>query len=101
MIAEWADSLIAVAGTLGAVALTAWMQQRSNKAQSDDAYRRAQENNGLDVVAMMMTVIDAHRSTMWTLEANRHAAGGRVSSADLARSHKTRSAISGPLTVCM
>jgi hypothetical protein len=112
LLPEWAYSLIAASAALGGVALAGWLQQRAGR----EAYRRTQEDLALDHYATMMTVLDDHRSAMWALRNKHHSAGlltrllarwflqnkhyaasGQACCEELARTHQTRKAISGPL----
>ncbi|MDT7782722.1 MAG: hypothetical protein QOF58_1141 [Pseudonocardiales bacterium] len=98
MTGEWINTLIAVAGTLSAVVITAVSTQRSLEAQQDKAHRREQERTGIAMVAAVVKALDEHRVAMWTLEEQRHAAGGKARAKDVARSKRTRGAVSDPLT---
>lgn len=115
-------SVLAVAGTLGGVLLSGWMQYRINKAQRADANLRSQQDNAVAAVAQLKRALDRHRSQMWTFRNDHHThekvSGRRRAqwwpwpwrtlrrSDDTARTqptgldevHETRSAISEPLT---
>jgi hypothetical protein len=119
VISEWVQYLSSGFAALGGVILAYWLQQRANRA----AYRRTQENLALDLVSTMMTVLDEHRSAMWALRDKYHSTSeqhtrsglltgllarwvlknkhyvaiGQARCEELARTHQTRKAISGPL----
>jgi hypothetical protein len=74
MVAGWADSVVAVGGTLGAVVITAMLRERNDKVHRAEEDRRAKEDNAVNMVATFSKVIAAHRTAMWT----RHQTRGDV-----------------------
>jgi hypothetical protein len=114
---EWVYPLISAFAGLGGVMLAGSLQQRASR----EAYQREQVGHALDLVAAMMTALDDHRSAMWALRDRYHRGQRRRSSVlarllsrwllgkhltswqgpgeELARTHRTRTAISGPQTL--
>ncbi|MEW1754105.1 protein kilB [Streptomyces angustmyceticus] len=88
------QSIIAILGTLAGVSVTAWFQQRGQRAERTATAAAAHRRDALDAVTDLVTALADHRRTMWLRE------DARLSGADWAAfradSHVTRAAITAP-----
>ncbi|MEU8683017.1 protein kilB [Streptomyces sp. NPDC048611] len=88
------QSVIAILGTLAGASVTAWFQQRGQRAERAAATLAAHRRDALDAVTDLVTALADHRTTMWLRE------DARLAGADWttlrADSHTTRAAITAP-----
>ncbi|MEU7435652.1 protein kilB [Streptomyces sioyaensis] len=88
------QSIIAILGTLAGASVSAWFQQRGQRAERTAATAAAHRRDALDAVTDLVTALADHRRTMWLRE------DARLTGADWAGlradSHTTRAAITAP-----
>ncbi|MFE7780371.1 protein kilB [Streptomyces nigrescens] len=88
------QSVIAILGTLAGASMTAWFQQRSQRAERAAATATTHRRDALDAVTDLVTALADHRKAMWLREEAR-LAGADWADARTA-SHATRAAITAP-----
>ncbi|MER6844817.1 protein kilB [Streptomyces platensis] len=88
------QSVIAILGTLAGASVTAWFQQRGQRAERAATAAAAHHQVALDAVTDLIAALADHRRTMWLREAARLA--GADWTALRADSHATRAAITAP-----
>lgn len=88
------QSVIAILGTLAGASVSAWFQQRGQRAERTAAATATHRRDTLDAVTDLVTALADHRKTMWLRE------DARLSGADWAglrdASHATRAAVTAP-----
>ncbi|MFE1767228.1 protein kilB [Streptomyces angustmyceticus] len=88
------QSIIAILGTLAGASITAWFQQRGQRAERAAAATATHRRDALDAVTDLVTALAAHRKAMWLREDARLAGADWDGLRDA--SHATRDAITAP-----
>ncbi|MGW1793626.1 hypothetical protein ACWCO0_23050 [Streptomyces tubercidicus] len=88
------QTVIAILGTLAGAAVSAWFQQRGQRAERAATEAAAQRREAVDSVTELVAALADHRRAMWLREEAR-LAGGDWREARAA-SHATRAAITAP-----
>lgn len=88
------QSVIAILGTLAGASMTAWFQQRGQRAERAAAEAATHRRDALDAVTDLVTALADHRRAMWLRE------DARLAGTDWTElrtaSHTTRAAITAP-----